>query len=65
MLICHKLDVSSGAAVLQACIRQTCITVITLQWLACNNRQCLSCQRRERLCAAERLIKSYLSFLVS
>ena len=28
------------------------------------NRQCLPCQRRERLCAAERLIQSYLSLLV-
>ena len=28
-------------------------------------RQCLSCQRRERLCAAERIIQYYLPLLVS
>ena len=29
------------------------------------HRQCMPCQRRERQCAAERLIQSYLSLLVS
>ena len=59
MLICHKLVVSNGAAVLQAChmseSQQTCMQ----HW------QCRSCQRRERLCAGERLVQSYLSLLVS
>ena len=59
MLICHKFDFSSVAAVLQAC------HMSDVHHLACNNRQCLSCQRRERLCDTECLIQSYISFLVS
>ena len=55
MLVCHKLDASSGAAVLQS---------MSYVRHACNNRQsgeCQSCQRRERLGASECLIRSYLS----
>ena len=32
---------------------------------ACKHWQCISCQRRERLCADEHLIQSFLSLLVS
>ena len=63
MLICHKRVASNEAAVLQACHvsdvhatmqphRHSSVTV----WV----RQCLSCQRRDRLCAAELIIQSYL-----
>ena len=54
MLICHKLVASNEAAVLQACHMSDM-----------QHRQCLSYQRRERLSAAERLIQSYLSLLLS
>ena len=59
MLICHKLGVSNEAAALQACHMSD--VHATMQ----PYRQCLSCQRRERLCAAERIIPSYLPHLVS
>ena len=63
MLICHKLVVSNEAMVLQAC-HVTCVASVGR---ACKmqHRQCMPCQRRDRLCAAERLLQSYLSLLVS
>ena len=55
MLICHKLVVSNEAAVLQAC-HVSDVHAISAVY---------ACQHRERLCAAECLIQSYLSLLVS
>ena len=43
--------------------RRYCKHVICLTCM--QHRQCLSCQHRERLCATESIIQSYLSFLVS
>ena len=60
MLICHKLVVSNEAVVLQAC------HVSDVQsWPCIQHRQCMPCQRRERMCATERLIQFYLSLMVS
>ena len=59
MLICHKRVASNEAAVLQAC--HVSDVYATMQ----PHRQCLSCQRRERLCAAECIIPSYIPLLVS
>ena len=59
MLICHKRVASNEAAVLQAC--HVSDVHATMQ----PHRQCLSCQRRERLCAAESIIQFYLPLLVS
>ena len=59
MLICHKRVVSNEVAVLQAC--HVSDVHATMQ----PHRQCLSCQRRERLCAADLIIQSYLPLLVS
>ena len=58
-LICHKRVASNEAAVLQAC--HVTDVHATMQ----PHRQCLSCQRRERLCAAERIIQPYLPLLLS
>ena len=62
MLICHKRVASNEAAVLQAC--HVSNVHATMQPHR-HDRQCLSCQRRERLCAAELIIQSYLPLLVS
>ena len=59
MLICHKRIASNEAAVLQAC--HVSDVHATMQ----PHRQCLSCQRRDRLCVVERIIQSYLPLLVS
>ena len=59
MLICQKRVASNEAAVLQAC------HVSDVHAIMQPHRQCLSCQRRERLCAAELIIQSYLPLLVS
>ena len=59
MLICHKRVASNEAAVLQACHMSDMHA--TMQ----PHHQCLSCQRRESLCAAELIIQSYLPLLVS
>ena len=59
MLLCHKRVTSNEAAVLQAC--HVSDVHATMQ----PHRQCLSCQRRERLCAAELIIQSSLTLLVS
>ena len=59
MLICHKRVASNEAAVLQACHMSDVHATMQQHW------QCLSCQRRERLCAIERIIQSYLPLLVS
>ena len=64
MLLCHKLAASNEAEVLQACdICQTVRRALCMQ--SCKYRQCISCQRRERLCAGEHLIQSNVSLLVS
>ena len=55
MLICHKRVASNEAAVLQAC--HVSDVHATMQ----PHRQCLSCQRRERLCPAERMHHPVLS----
>ena len=55
--------VSNEAAVLQVCKHIMCRTCHVHRCL--QHRQCMPCQRCERLCAAERLIQSYLSLLVS
>ena len=55
MFICHKLVASNGAEVLQTCYMSDMHAT----------SQCRSCQHRERLCAGEYLIQSYLSLLVS
>ena len=62
MLICHKRVASNEAALLQACHMSD--VHATMHWMQ-PHRQCLSCQRREKLCAAERIIQSYLPLLVS
>ena len=59
MLICHKRVASNEAPVLQAC------HVSDVHATMKPHRQCLSCQHREMLCAAERIIQSYLPLLVS
>ena len=59
MLICHKRVASNEAVVLQACHMSD--VHATMQ----PHRQCLSCQRRERLCAAELIIQSFLPLPVS
>ena len=59
MLIRHKRVASNEAAVLQAC--HVSDVHATMQ----PHRQCLSYQCRERLCAAELIIHSYLPLLVS
>ena len=60
MLVYHKLVVSNEAAVLQAGHVSDSDEHATSAL-----RQCMPCQRRDRLCAAELLIQSYLSLLVS
>ena len=66
MLICHKLVVSNDAAGLQAChMSDAHATGQQPTGSNLGTRQCVSCQHSERLCAAERLIQSYLSLLVS
>ena len=64
MLICHKLVVSNEAAVLQAC-HVSDVHATSAVWCCSvmlhNYMLIMPCQRRERLCAAERLIQSYLS----
>ena len=56
MLICHKRVASNEAAVLRAChvsdVHATMQPVSQCQ----PHHQCQSCQRRERLCAAELII---------
>ena len=59
MLICRKCVASNEAAVLQAC------HVLDVHATMQPHPQCLLCQRRERLCAAERIFQSYLPLLVS
>ena len=59
MLICHKCVASNEAAVLQAYHVSDVHATMQL------HRQYLSCQCRERLCAAELIIQSYLPLLVS
>ena len=49
---------SCGIASMSYVRRARCMPVVQ-HW------QCLSCQRRDRLCAGEHLIQSYLSILVS
>ena len=50
----------SGGTASMSCVGRACNNAATIP-----HRQCLSCQRRERLCAAERIIQSYLPLLVS
>ena len=59
MLICHKRVASNEAVVLQAC------HMLDVHATMQPHRQCLSCQRRERLCAAELIIQSFLPLPVS
>ena len=59
MLICHKRAALNEAVVLQACHMSD--VHATMQ----PHRQCLSRQHRERLCAAELIIQSYLPLLFS
>ena len=47
-----------NANVTRLCMHVMCLTCM-------QHRQCMPCQRRERLCAAGRLFQSYLSLLVS
>ena len=61
MLIWHKRVDSNEAAVLQACHVSDVHATATMQ----PHHQCMSCQHRERLCAAELIIQSYLPLLVS
>ena len=60
MLICHKRVASNEAAVLQACH----MSDVHAMMQQCSHAVPAS-QRHERLCAAERIIQSYLPLLVS